>query len=467
MNIYFWPELGKRFPCGFLWNFGGVAFILLVALSGCQTSTTPTTTMHNPPTDFVAGKVIPLNENCAYSWFSEPRAIVWKDKLVVGGVRAVENAHTGLSDPNWGNIEVAVCDLNSGKVAKTILDKHFEQDDHDDPAFLPMPDDRLLAVYSKHAVERKAYAHFCEPNDPLKWGEPTIIETPGKESRPFSGDNLTYSNLFRFPNGRIYDFYRGFGYDPNYMYSDDEGKTWKYGGRLLAGKNGYGPYVKYAYDGDQTVHFIATEDHPRNYDNSLYHAFLRDGKLFDSWGKQIGTLSQTTEEGIEAWDMTKIFPGDPDNVAWMTDIKLDRDKQPYVAFSVQKDGRDKPKGEAGFDHRYYYGRFDGKKWNVHEIAYAGTRLYRGEDDYTGLVALHPEDPNTLFIATNADPTTGARSSARSTTSVITSYTAATPPMAGKRGPGARSHRIRPTTTCDRWRWPGKGRPFSFGCAEAI
>jgi hypothetical protein len=40
------------------------------------------------------------------------------------------------------------------------------------------------------------------------------------------------------------------------------------------------------------------------------------------------------------------------------------------------------------------------------MAYAGTRLYPGEDDYTGLVALDPNDPDTLYISTNADPVTG-------------------------------------------------------------
>ncbi len=376
--------------------------LLLIGVAGCAT-----VSRDKPPADFVAGKIIPLNENSAYSWFSEPRAIVWDNKLIVGSVRAVETARTGQPDPDWGNIEVTVCDLKTLKVSKTILDRHFEQDDHDDPAFVALPGDRLLAVYSRHAVERKAFARICEPGDPLKWGEPTTIVTPGKDSKPFTGDNLTYSNLFRMPSGRIYDFYRGFGYDPNYMYSDDDAATWKYGGRLLAGKTGYGPYVKYAYDGDQTIHFVATEDHPRNYDNSLYHGYLRDGKIYDSFGTQVGKLSQTTEEGIEAWDLTKIFPGDPDNVAWMTDIKLDRDKHPYVAFSVQKDGRGLPRGEGGYDHRYFYAHFDGKKWNVHEMAFAGTRLYRNEDDYTGLAALHPTNPNVVFISTDADPKTGA------------------------------------------------------------
>src|SRR6185436_9332398 len=109
------------------------------------------------------------------------------------------------------------------------------------------------------------------------------------------------------------------------------------------------------------------------------------------------------DANIQAWDLTKVFAGDPDNVAWMTDIKLDRKKQPYVAFSVQKDGAGKPKGQGGMDHRFYYARFDGKQWNVQEIAHAGTRLYRNEDDYTGLVALHPSDPDVLYISTDADP----------------------------------------------------------------
>ena len=248
---------------------------------------------------------------------------------------------------------------------------------------------------------------ISEPNDPLKWSEPTVIETPGKDSRPYSGDNVTYSNPFRFPDGRIYDFYRGFGYDPNYMYSDDVGKTWKYGGRLLAGKSGYGPYIKYAYDGDKTVHFVCTEDHPRNYDNNLYHGYLRDGLIYDSFGKQVGKLSQTTEQGIESWDVTKLFAGNPDNVAWMCDIRLNEKQQPYVTFSTQRDGRGLPKGQGGFDMRYYYAFFDGAKWNVHEMAYAGTRLYRDEDDYTGLAVLDPKDLNTVYISTDADPVNGA------------------------------------------------------------
>jgi hypothetical protein len=58
------------------------------------------------------------------------------------------------------------------------------------------------------------------------------------------------------------------------------------------------------------------------------------------------------------------------------------------------------------DHRFAYGRWDGSQWRVSEMAYAGTRLYPGEDDYTGLVALDPQNPDVVYISTDADPLTG-------------------------------------------------------------
>jgi hypothetical protein len=75
--------------------------------------------------------------------------------------------------------------------------------------------------------------------------------------------------------------------------------------------------------------------------------------------------------------------------------------------SVQKDGRGLPSRQGGMDHRFHYARWDGAAWRVHEVAFAGTRLYSYEDDYTGLAALDPNNPDVLYISTDADPVTGA------------------------------------------------------------
>jgi hypothetical protein len=359
------------------------------------------------PRGFVAGRLTVLNDNGAWSWFMDERAVVDRGKLIVGSVRAVKTFRTGADDPGWGNVEVAVLDLESGKVSRTVLRRHFEQDDHDNPAFLVRPDGRYLAVYSKHSVERKVYAQVSEPGDPLAWGPATEVTSPGRDHAPFGGDNATYSNLYLLADGKVYNFFRGFSHDPNYMTSDDLGRTWAYGGRLLRGRDGYSPYLKYASNGRDTVHFITTEDHPRNFDNSVYHGTLCGGVLRRSDGTEVAPLSRTTDAAAAAWDFTRVFQGDADNVAWVTDLELDRDGRPYVAFSVQKDGRGLRPGHGGMDHRYYYARWDRSAWHAHEMAHAGTRLYPGEDDYTGLAALDPNDPGVAYLSTDADPATGA------------------------------------------------------------
>ena len=358
------------------------------------------------PANYVAGALIRLNDNGAWSWFMDERVIVHNGKLIVGSVRAIGDFKNS-ADPNWGNVELSVYDIGTGDVQRTVLHQHFEQDDHDGPALMPLPDGRYLAVYTKHGVERKIYYRFSEPNDPLKWGAAMEFDTPGTDAPNFRGDNVTYSNLFRLPSGRIVNVFRGFDHDPNYMYSDDSGRTWKYGGRLLKGRDGYSPYLKYADDGEGTVHFIATEDHPRNFDNSIYHGFIRDGKLHFSDGKVLGPVSETTDVTYHTWDVTKLFQADPDNVGWVIDLELDAQKRPYAVFSVQKDGRGLKPRQGGMDHRFHYARWDGSQWRQREIAYAGTRLYPFEDDYTGLAALDPDHPDILYISTDAHPVTGA------------------------------------------------------------
>ena len=60
------------------------------------------------------------------------------------------------------------------------------------------------------------------------------------------------------------------------------------------------------------------------------------------------------------------------------------------------------------DHRVWYARFDPNtsQWTNTQIAKAGGQLFGGgETDYTGLGAIHPNSPDTLYISTEVDPTT--------------------------------------------------------------
>jgi len=135
----------------------GLAALFLIACPSALSGTGDTF-----PANYVAGTLIQLNDNGAWSWFMDPRAIVDDGKLIVGSVRAIGTFQSGASDPRWGNVEIAVYDIAAKKTATIVLHPHLEQDDHDAPAFLIRPDGRTIAMYSKHAAERKMYYRISE-----------------------------------------------------------------------------------------------------------------------------------------------------------------------------------------------------------------------------------------------------------------------------------------------------------------
>jgi BNR repeat-containing family member len=352
---------------------------------------------------------ITLKKNGGWCWYQDPRAVVSENSLFFGSVAAVDRDGSMA-----GDIEVTSWSISSGELNHFKLHPRLQPDDHNVPAFLVLPGGRLLASYMTHGRDRLMRWRISNaPLDIESWSEEFTVE---------AGADLSYSNLFMLQaeGNRIYNFHRGIGWNPNFLVSDDLGKSFRYGGRLLnwprpeKGQTGYSgldggrPYLKYASDGINTIHFVTTEDHPRAFDNSLYHGFIRDDKVFKSNGKELGTLSPDPESGVVVSSLTRIFKGDEDNVAWTVDLELDEDGYPFTVFSVQKNsGKWKTStGRGGLDHRYYYARWDGENWFVNEMAFAGTRLYAREDDYTGLAALNPQNKNVVYISTNADPLTG-------------------------------------------------------------
>ena len=345
-----------------------------------------------------------LNDDGGWCWFQDERVLVVGGRLVFGSVAA------GRSDPSRrGRVEATSVDLRTGsatrfRLSTTLVQKAGAYDDHDTPAFAVRGDGRLVAVWAGHAYDNRILSRVSlRPGDATAWGDERVFV-------PSPSSSITYSNLHRLAGerGRIYDFFRGLDnrFKPSVSWSDDEGETWQTGGVVIDVPAAFRhrPYVKYASNGKDTVQIVYTEGHPRDFDNSLYHVFYRGGSLHRSDGTVIRPLGEGLRDPAEG---TRIFQGDPRNVAWVSDLELDAQGRPFVAYSVQKDSAGLPPGQGGTDHRYRLALWTGTRWDDHEIAFAGTRLYAGEDDYTGLVALVPGDPTRLFISTNADPSTGA------------------------------------------------------------
>lgn len=330
-----------------------------------------------------------FNDNGGWCWFQDERALVSGDKLIFASVANTLGAD-GVR--RGGNIEVTTVDLNGRTPSvTTVLHAQLQNDDHAAPALLVLDDGRILAVYCRHGSDQLVrFRISVHPGDATSWQPEGHFPREG---------SVTYSNLFLLRNGaggntQIYNFYRGEHWNPNWMTSDDMGQTWRYGGRLIAFDGR--PYVKYASNGLDTIHFVTTEHHPHNYANSLYHGYMKAGSLHRSDGTVVCDVNDAPIRPAQA---TRVFAGNVNHVAWPCDLHLDASGDPYIVYSVQK--------QRDPNHIHYrYARWDGRAWNDHFLAHAGTALYAGEEHYSGLAALDEADPNQLYISTDADPVTG-------------------------------------------------------------
>lgn len=355
--------------------------------------------------------------NGAWCWFQDPRAIVDVNQsgepiMLVSSFSARDRAeyafrYWGKEQKHYakGDNDLYWMNLQTGKTGQVKIHRGLTQDDHNVGALSKLTDGRYLIAYADHGYERKSYFKTTlKPNDPTTWSE----------ARHFThGEPVTYSNLYRVDyennektsktkdGGTLINFSRAVGFDPNVVSSFDEGATWHYQGLLLGGPGR--PYVRYA-QGQNTVHFIASDQHPRDFNNSIYHG-VTDGKsVFSSTGKIIDP-DITDDVFVQPKELTLVQAGSPSLVAWPIDIHVDKNDHPYALYSAQINAENRGK-LPGLEHRYYYARLVDNQWQTHEIAHAGSALYEWEQDYTGLAALDPNDPDYVVISTNAHPDTG-------------------------------------------------------------
>lgn len=356
--------------------------------------------------DDVAAGMLTLNDNGGWSWFEDERAIVdaVHDQLLVSSV-ANGNGTDGAE--RSGDIDVATLNLADMSVERFVLQPALAADDHNSAALIVRPDGRYLATYGTHAAggesgQQSRYRVSTDPGDSSTWNSAQTFD---------NNASMTYSNLHYLPNdnggaGRMYDFLRTNNFDPNILISDDQGTTWSYGGKLLTEGGGSDrPYVRYFTSGDR-IHFITTERHPRDFDNSVYYGYVQDGQLFNVNGTIIDS-DLFDGNGVAPATLTPVFTtgtvvdGAAMRRAWTIDVAVDSGDHPVAVFQARANGNDT-------DHRFFYGRWDGSQWQVNQMAYAGSYLYASENDYTGLVSIDPNDPSTVYLSSEVNPATKAQ-----------------------------------------------------------
>ncbi len=330
-----------------------------------------------------------------WCWFQDPRAIIHDGQLLVGSVRG--NA--------GGEALVGVYDLRKQEpLGSVVLHPAFDRDDHNSPVFHARPDGSVLAVYARHNRDRLHYSRISDPRNRLLWGEESRFE----RNMPNARDRVTYANLHEMRiEGRLYLLFRGVNFDPTLCLSTDGGETWgdpvHFFKSTLQGRQR--PYPRYASNGKDTLHVSITDAHPRNFGNSIYYFAYRGGKYRRADGTPIKDLA--ADGPLTPPEAALVYQGSGApgrggqlsavGAAWTSDIQIDKQGRPHIAYTVY---------QSNADNRFRIASWDGNAWIDREVAYAGRCLYDREASYTGLITLGPLDPTLAVISTDVDPNTG-------------------------------------------------------------
>jgi hypothetical protein len=86
---------------------------------------------------------------------------------------------------------------------------------------------------------------------------------------------------------------------------------------------------------------------------------------------------------------------------WTIDVQSYDDGTVAAIFKTRINDTTPPSNSP--NHAFFYARFDGSNWTSTYLGQAGLKMYNSEEDYVGLGALHPNDPNTVYLSTPFDP----------------------------------------------------------------
>jgi PKD repeat protein len=305
----------------------------------------------------------------AWSWFGDPRAVHHNGKTYVGWVDLE------------GDIKVMSYDHVTQERVTAVLQARLNQDDHANPSIHIRPDGRLMVFYSRHVGPEMYYRISTQPGDVRSWGEPRTI--PGNTA---GGFGYTYPNPVRLEaEDRTYLFWRGGNYNPTYSIQADGPDTWSQPRNLMIQQDER-PYVKYASDGDDTIHLAYTNAHPGEFPNvNVYYAQIRGGAIWGAGGNRIAGLGDppiSPDDGDEVYD--------PSVPTWIHDVAVGPDGPVIVFASLH----------SATDHRYHYAHWDGGDWVVREFTAAGGTFREdgGSPYYSGGLTLDHEDPSRVYLS---------------------------------------------------------------------
>jgi len=332
--------------------------------------------------------------NGAWCWFSDPRAIYFKGQH--------SRTYAGWVDSS-GSIVVGCYDHDLKRTETKVLHKNLEKDDHANPSLFITRQGKLMVFYSKHdgtATEPIYMVKAKNAENISEWEPAVSLNLNDTVAYPGLSNTYTYTNICQLANekNKLFLFWRGADYKPNFSVSDDVGKTWTPGkifilpGRIYKDRR---PYLKVATNNKDVIHFAFTDGHPNaEPTNSIYYAKYRGNALYKANGEKIASWPDTPiqpELADMVYDATKT-----NERAWIWDVAENKEGEPVIVYS---------RFPNDSSHVYYYSAWNNNQWNNYRLVDSGPWFPQTpagekerEPNYSGGIVLDHNDPSIVYLS---------------------------------------------------------------------
>lgn len=328
----------------------------------------------------------------AWCWFADPRILHYENKD-----GSINKTYIGYIDIH-GNIKATQIDYRSNTTEEVLIRSWFQPDDHNNPTFLVLPDERIMVFYSRHTDEACFYYRVSRlPGDITTLGQEKIIRTK---------NNTTYPSAFILTNDpkHIYLCWRGIGWHPTIgrlLIPDDKGNTnFDWGPYQIVQSTGARPYAKYASDGKNRIFMAYTTGHPDNeMPNHVYFNYIDINtlELKDITGNVLSVIQENTHKVNKKPEYAQAHPtavvSNSKYRNWLWEVATDSTGNPVIAMT--RISPDKSK------HDYYYTKWTGNSWKSTFLAHGGGHFHQTpglEKCYSGGITINKQHPDKVVCS---------------------------------------------------------------------
>ena len=142
--------------------------LMMLCLMLCAALTLMAQNDEKPGSNLVA-------EEGAWCWFADPRALHYENQD--GTINAT---YIGYIDVH-GNVKATQYDWVKHRKTDVLIRSYFQPDDHNNPTFLVLPDERVMIFYTRHTDEPCIWYRISQkPGDITALGEEKRLATASR-----------------------------------------------------------------------------------------------------------------------------------------------------------------------------------------------------------------------------------------------------------------------------------------------